>query len=97
VTDTAEGGGAHAKPAATVVFAFIVTVQDPVPKQPPDHPVNVAPDTGVAVRVNCVPGATEAEQVEPQLIPAGDEDTVPSHAPDLITLNVYAAVGVTDI
>ena|ERR1035437_4347761 len=39
------------KVAVTALFAFIVTVQEPVPAQAPDHPVKVEPAAGVAVRV----------------------------------------------
>jgi hypothetical protein len=43
------------KVAATVVGAFIVTVQGPVPVQPPLQPAKVDPLAGLAVRVTTVP------------------------------------------
>jgi hypothetical protein len=43
------------KVAATVVGAFIVTVQGPVPVQPPLQPVKVDPLAALAVRVTTVP------------------------------------------
>ena len=42
-----------------------------VPVQAPLQPINVEPAVGVAVRVILVPAGKLAEQVEPQLIPAG--------------------------
>jgi hypothetical protein len=45
-----------AKVAVTVVAAEIVTVQDPVPEQPPPlQPVKAEPALGVAVSVTAVP------------------------------------------
>ena len=41
--------------AVTVVAAVIVTVQEPVPEQPPLQPVKVEPAAGVAVSVTAVP------------------------------------------
>lgn len=41
--------------AVIAVAAETVTVQDPVPVQGADHPVNVEPELGVAVRVTEVP------------------------------------------
>jgi hypothetical protein len=46
-----------AKVAATETSALIVTVQVPVPLQPPPfQPTKAHPDAGVAVRVTTVPG-----------------------------------------
>jgi hypothetical protein len=47
--------GASPNVAVTEVAAFIVTVQVPVPVQPPLQPVNVDPAAGVAVNVTVVP------------------------------------------
>ncbi len=42
--------------AVTVVAAFMVTTQEPVPEQPPPlQPVNVEPPAAAAVRVTTVP------------------------------------------
>ena len=41
--------------ALTVVAAFIVTVQAPVPEHAPDQPVNVDPLFAEAVKVTDVP------------------------------------------
>jgi hypothetical protein len=69
-----------------------VTEQVLVPLQPaPDHPVNVVPLAGVAVRVTAVPeeyGAEHAPPVEAQLsMPAGLLATVPP-VPDTTTVNI---------
>ena len=46
------------KVAVIVVAPFMVTLQVPVPEQaPPDHPVKIEPEAGVAVRVTEVLGA----------------------------------------
>src|SRR2546425_942786 len=65
------------KVAATVVAAESVTVQAPVPEQPPLQPVKVEPAAGAAVSVTAVPLAKLAAQVAPQVIPAGLLVTVP--------------------
>src|SRR5207245_9794527 len=75
------------KEAVTEVAAFIVTLQVPVPVQPPPlQPVKVAPAAGVAVRLTTVPVVKAVEQVAPQEIPAGALVTVPTPAPALVTL-----------
>src|SRR4029453_5565357 len=62
----------RAKVAVTVVAALSVTVQVPVPEQPPPlQPVKLEPAVGVAVKVTAVPLAYAAEHVAPQEIPAG--------------------------
>src|SRR5438309_1341194 len=76
------------KVAVTVVAAETVTTHDPVPEQPPPlQPVKVEPAAGVAVRVMVVPFAKLAEQVTPQLIPAGELVTVPLPVPALLTVS----------
>ena len=73
----------------TVVAAVSVTVQVPVPEQPPPlQPLNVEPVAGAAVRVMAVPLANAAEHVVPQEIPAGLLVTVPVPVPDLLTVSV---------
>jgi hypothetical protein len=73
--------------ALTVAAAFIVTVQSPVPVQPPpDHPENDEPAEGEALNVTIAPCANAALHVVPQLMPAGDEVTVP--LPVLLTVSV---------
>ena len=59
--------GDRAKVAVTEAAAFMVTVQAPVPEQPPPlQPVNVEPAAGAAVRVTTVPFVNDAAHVEPQ-------------------------------
>ena len=71
----------------TVVAAESVTVQAPVPEQPPPlQPVKVEPAAGVAVNVTAVPLAKLAEQVAPQLIPTGELVTVPLPVPAGVTV-----------
>jgi hypothetical protein len=84
------------KVAVTVVAAETVTAQAPVPEHPPPlQPVKVEPAAGVAVNVTAVPLAKLAEQVTPQLIPAGLLVTVPVPAPALETVSAKVGVKVT--
>ena len=53
----------------------------PVPEHAPDHPENVEPVAGVAVRVTELPASKACEHVAPQLIPAGLDVTVPEPDP----------------
>jgi hypothetical protein len=66
-----------------------MTVQGPVPLQPPPlKPPKVKPGSDAAVKVTEVPLSKDAEQVLPQLIPAGLLVTVPLPAPALVTVRV---------
>jgi len=71
----------RAKVAVTEVLEFIVTVQEELPAQAPDHLPNVELAAGVAIRVTTVP--------ELKVVPAGLLLTVPVPVPDLLMLNVY--------
>src|SRR5207253_1191692 len=74
------------KVAVTVVAAESVTAHDPVPEHPPPlQPVKMEPAAAVAVSVTVVPLVKLAEQVTPQLIPAGELVTVPLPVPALLT------------
>jgi hypothetical protein len=88
------------KVAVTVVAAVTVTAQVPVPVQPPpDQLVKLEPADGEAVRVTAVPWPTVSVQSAPQLMPAGDDVTVPAPVPTLVTINGYVLsvnVAVTD-
>src|SRR5262249_60625020 len=60
----------RANVAVTVVSAFKVTVQVPVPEQPPPlQPVKFEPVAGAAVGVTVVPLSKDAEQLGPQSRP----------------------------
>src|SRR4051812_35128712 len=84
--------GMSVKVAVTVVSLVSVTMHVPVPEQPaPDQPVNVDPAAEVAVSVTCVPLANPAEHVAPQLIPAGELDTLPVPLPPLLTVSCGCA------
>ena len=75
------------KVAVTAVAALRVTVQVPVPEQPPPvQPVKREPAAGVAVSVTAVPLVKLAEQVAPQVIPAGALVTVPLPVPAGVTV-----------
>jgi hypothetical protein len=55
--------------------------------------VNTDPATADAVSVTGVPFRKFAEQVAPQLMPAGELETLPDPAPDLVTVNVLCGAG----
>jgi hypothetical protein len=79
--------GCSAKVAVTVLAAFSVTVHAPAPAQAPLQPVKIAPAPGVAVRATAVPLLNDAEQVVPQLMPAGALVMVPDPAPARLTVS----------
>src|SRR5262249_13777789 len=87
------GTGIGAKVALTVVSLDRVTVQKPVPEQPPpDHPVKRDPDAAVAASVTCVPAVNACVQLGPQLMPAGLLVTLPD--PVRATVSVWFAGGI---
>ena len=69
----------------TVCAWLIVTVQLPVPEQAPLQPVKLEEFAGVAVRVTVDSAAKLWAQSVPQLIPAGEEVTVPEPVPEVAT------------
>jgi hypothetical protein len=71
----------------------IVTVEL-VPVASPDHPPNTDDEPGVAVNVTLVPDANWYEHVDPQLIPAGFDVTVPVPTPDFVIVRVYGILNV---
>ncbi len=74
--------------AVTFLAAVMLTVQEvPLKVSQPDQAVKSESADAAAVRVTWVPELNDAEQVAPQLIPAGDEVTVPVPVPVLLTLN----------
>src|SRR5689334_18787849 len=84
-----------AKVAVTLRAALMVTVQVvAVPVQEPLEPVKLEVGDGAAVRVTLVPVAKLAEQVVPQLTPAGALVTVPVPVPARVTVRVRTAVKV---
>ncbi len=78
---------AGANVAVTVKAEFTATVQVPVPVQAPPQPVKTDPALARAVRSTLVPEVKVAEQVAPQLIPAGLLVTVPEPAPCGVTVS----------
>ncbi len=69
------------KDAVTVSVEFTVTVQVPVPVQAPPQPPKTEPPAATAVRITLVPEVNVAEQVAPQVMPAGLLVTVPLPVP----------------
>src|SRR6058998_602398 len=83
------------KVAVTVVAPESVTVQGPVPAQPPPlQPLKVEPAAGAAVSVTAVPLVKLAAQVAPQVMPAGALVTAPLPVPALLTVSVKVGVKV---
>src|SRR3989442_296650 len=79
------------KVAVTTVAPPRVTVQAAVPEQPPPlQPTNAEPPSGDAVSVPTVPVAKLAEQIVPQVTPAGVLVTVPAPAPAVETVRTTA-------
>src|SRR5438093_11114879 len=84
-----------AKLAVTAVAAETVTVQDPVPVQPPPlQPMKTELAPGVAVSTTTVPLAKLAVQAAPQLMSPGVPVTVPVPAPLGLTVNEKGGVKV---
>jgi hypothetical protein len=71
----------------------MVRVQLPVPEQAPDQPANLERAEATAVSVTAVPCLKACAQVEPQLIPAGLELTVPVPRPALVSVSVLSGGG----
>ena len=79
--------------AVTVLPSRIVTVQViPDTVSQPVQPEKIDRKAGLAVRVTTAPLLKVAEQVAPQLIPAGLEVTVPPRMPVFVTVNVTLTV-----
>ena len=71
----------------TVLAPLRTNVQTPAPAHPPpDQPVKSEPTAGAAVSVIGVPFPNCMEHEAPQLIPAGNEVTVPEPEPAFVTV-----------
>jgi hypothetical protein len=77
------------KVARTLVHESIGTVQVPVPLQIPLHPANVESRLALGVSVTAAPLGKSLLQVLPQLIPEGEDVTLPVPLPSLVTVSVY--------
>jgi hypothetical protein len=77
--------------ADTLRATVIDSVQFAVPVHAPFQPANVEPVFGAALSVTVVPLARFAVHALPQLMPAGDEVTVPVPAPILVILSEKVA------
>lgn len=75
------------KVALTARADAIDTVQAPVPAQAPAQPTNREPLCEAAVRVTDVLLGKLAEQLLPQLIPAGLDVTTPDPSPPGVTVS----------
>ncbi|CAG9933408.1 protein of unknown function [Candidatus Nitrotoga arctica] len=74
------------KVAVTLWGVFMATEQVAlVPLHAPLHPEKIKPEAGVAVSVTLVPRVKGALHLVPQLIPSGDEITVPLPLLSLLT------------
>ncbi len=83
---TSEG---DVKRAVTVALAVSVIVHGATEHPPPANPEKKIPEPAVPESVTAVPAANSATQVWPQLMPAGDEVTVP-RPPSLKMVSVTA-------
>jgi hypothetical protein len=79
--------------AMTERLALMVRVQLPLPEQSPDQPANLERAEATAVSVTAVPCLKAWAQVEPQLIPAGLELTVPVPLPPFVSVSVLSGGG----
>src|SRR5207244_10741635 len=80
--------GCRSKLAVTVVVAVRVTVQEPVPEQPPPlQPVKVEPAAGAAVRVKAGRVEWRGERVGPRWMPTGALVTGPVPAAALLAVS----------
>jgi len=75
------------------VLSINVITHDAVPLQAPDHPTNVEPVTGVAVKVTLEPLLKLALHLVPQLIPAGLLVMIPAPFPLAWTLSWAEVTG----
>jgi hypothetical protein len=83
--------------AITEVWEVSVTTHEFIPEHPPDQPVKIDPDAGVAVRLTFVPEVKFAVQVDPQLIPEGLLLIIPVPVPLDVTLNWTDPGGVVEV
>jgi hypothetical protein len=72
--------------AVTARAAVIDNAQVPVPVHAPLQPANVEPLAAAAVSVTEVPLANVALHAVPQLMPVGEDVTVPAPVPALVTV-----------
>ena len=88
------------KLASTDFAALMLTVHTlPLAESQPVQALKVDPSEAVAVSVTVVPLSKSPEHVDPQLIPAGLDVTVPFPMPDFVTVMVWRSfvnVGTTD-
>jgi hypothetical protein len=84
--------------AVTLRAAVMLTVQVVAePEQAPLQPVKLDVGDGAAVSVTDVPSAKLAEQVDGQLMPAGELVTLPDPAPAFVTVRVRCTGAVVKV
>jgi hypothetical protein len=59
--------------------------------------MKTCPEAGVSARLTAVPEVNVAEQVAPQLMPAGELETDPDPAKVVVSVNSGTKVAVTDV
>jgi hypothetical protein len=84
------------KVAATARASVMVTVHSAAPVQAPDHPTNIDPAAGAAVKVTVAPLGYEAAQFGPQSRPPALAPTLPPPVPSLVTVRVYPGMKVAE-
>jgi hypothetical protein len=77
---------AAVKVAVTDLAAFMVILQERVPRHAPDQPAKREPGAGVALSLTTVRSVKLLEQLSSQVaaLPAGEKDTLPDPAPALM-------------
>ena len=82
------------KVAVTFFAPFMVTEHVPVPVHAPDQPPKLELLSGTAVKVTSVPDVYTSEQSDPQLMPAGEEVTMPAPVPAFVTFRLFCCIAV---
>ena len=74
--------------ATACLLLLSMVIVHVAPVQSPLHPVNVEPEAADAVSVTIVPWLNDSEHTAPQLIPGGEDVTVPLPFPVLFAARV---------
>jgi hypothetical protein len=71
--------------AAVQFFPAFIVSEPSLQSVSPVHPAKIDPESALAVRATMAPLLKAPEQVLPQLMPAGELDTVPVPVPIFVT------------